>query len=153
MGKQVNILIVDDEEGIRKTLKKILLKEGYLVDTAKTGVAAVEKSTTNVYNLALIDIRLPDMKGTELLTSLGEITPNMVKIIITGYPSQRNAIDALNRGADNYILKPINIEKTLSIVKTLLERQREDEKFDQTRVKEYIETRVKQLETITSKKK
>lgn len=153
MRKHAKILVVDDEDGIRKTLKKILLKEGYSVDTAKTGAAAIEKSAANVYNLALIDIRLPDMKGTELLTSLGEKTPNIVKIIITGYPSQQNAIEALNRGADNYILKPINIEKTLSIVKTQLKRQREDEKFDQTRVKEYIETQVKQLETLTSKRK
>ena len=74
------ILVVDDEEGIRKSLKAVLEEEGCLVDTAETGQEAIARSKTTFYNLALVDIRLPDMDGVELLTSMVQTTPKMVKI-------------------------------------------------------------------------
>ena len=82
------ILIVDDDKVVLKSLKEILELEGYSVDTAETGREAIEKFKTNFYHLALIDIRLRDMKGTELLTPINETTSKMVKIMVTGYPSQ-----------------------------------------------------------------
>jgi DNA-binding NtrC family response regulator len=81
------ILVIDDDEVVRKNLKAILELEGYHVDTAVTGKEAVDKSNATFYNLALIDIRLPDMKGTQLLTTMRDTVPKMVKIIVTGYPS------------------------------------------------------------------
>jgi two-component system response regulator ResD len=68
MVENARILIVDDDENIRKVLKTILEEEGYAVDEAEDAKKAIEKSRRNVYNLALIDIRLPDMEGIELLT-------------------------------------------------------------------------------------
>ena len=117
---------------------------------------AIEKTKNNVYNLALIDIRLPDMEGIELLTRMRPTTPKMRKIIITGYPTLQNAIEAVNRGADAYIMKPFDMEKVLCTIKEQLKKQEEERQFTQEKVTEFIETRVKQLEVeenITAKNK
>jgi len=154
MGETARILVVDDDESVRKVLAAILEEEGYAVDTAKNGREAIKKSKAKFYNLALIDIRLPDMEGTRLLTKIKDTTPKMRKIIITGYPSLQNAIEALNRGAHAYVLKPFDMEKVLEIVKEQLRKQREERKYNQEKVTEFIETRVKELEkgkTVTHK--
>ncbi len=148
MGERARILIVDDDESIRKVLVTILEDEGYTVDTAKTGKEAIKKSDLNFYNLALIDIRLPDMDGTRLLTSIKETTPKMIKIIVTGYPSLQNAIEAVNKGADAYLLKPFNVENALNTIKKQLKKQQEAKKYSQRKVAEFIETRGKELEAI-----
>ncbi|MGP8070851.1 MAG: response regulator, partial [Candidatus Bathyarchaeia archaeon] len=66
MTESARILVIDDEESIRRTVSMTLKHAGYVVDTAENGKQAVEKSAANFYNLVLIDIRLPDMEGTEL---------------------------------------------------------------------------------------
>ena len=155
MGERARILVVDDDESIRTVLLAILAEEGYSVDVARTGKEAVKKSKTTRYSLALIDVRLPDTEGTRLLTQLKRASPRTRKIIITGYPSLQNAIDALNRGADAYVMKPFNMEKVLGTIKEQLEKQREEMMFSQEKVAEFIETRVKELEnekTVTSHK-
>ncbi len=146
MEKMGNILIVDDDESIRKTLAAILEEKGYHVETADTGRTGIAKSKTKFYNLALLDIRLPDMEGTQLLNQLRHNVPEMAKIIITGYPSLQNAVEALNQGADAYIIKPLNIDSALAIIEKLLRKQRESLKMTQEQIVEYIETRAKQLE-------
>lgn len=144
------ILVVDDEEGIRKSLKAVLEEEGCLVDTAENGQEAIARSKSIFYNLALVDIRLPDMDGVELLTSMAQTTPKMAKIIITGYPSLDNAIQAVNKGADGYIVKPFTMEHLLNAIKEHLRRQEEAAKYSEEKVKEYIESRAKELDTKTS---
>ena len=146
MRKRAKILVVDDEPSIRKVLTAILEEKGYNVETAENGREAIRKSKTKFYNLALIDIRLPDMEGVKLLTEMKETKPKMAKIIITGYPSLQNAIEALNRGADAYIIKPLDIDKTLATIEEQLEKQRKAQKMTEEGLVEFIETRVKQLE-------
>lgn len=146
MSSRSSILIVDDDEIIRRTLAMILEEKGYSVDTAKTGEEAIQKSRTNFYNLALIDIRLPDMSGTRLLTEMKDTLPRMVKIIMTGYPTLENAIEAVNRGADGYVIKPVNIDELLKKIEEHLERQRREMKYSEEKVAEFIESRVKELE-------
>jgi DNA-binding NtrC family response regulator len=123
----------------------ILEEKGYDVDTAENGKEAIKKSSGKFYNLALIDIRLPDMEGTKLLTALRETTPRMVKIIVTGYPSLQNAIEAVNHGADAYILKPFNVDSVLNTIREHLEKQQQAKKYSEEKVAEFIETRVKEL--------
>src|SRR5674476_991558 len=101
-----SILIVDDDETILAVLKEILELDGYTVETAATGKEAIEKSENILVNLSLLDIKLPDMEGTELITKLHKADPQMIKIIITGFPSFDNAVKSLNLGADAYIMKP-----------------------------------------------
>jgi DNA-binding NtrC family response regulator len=146
MGERARILVVDDDESIRRVLATILEEEGYAVDTEKNGKEAIKKSKTKFYNIALIDIRLPDMEGTKLLTKMRNTTPKMRKIIITGYPSVQNAIEALNRDADAYIMKPLDMDKVLATIREQLKKQKDEKKYSQEKVTEFIETRVKQLE-------
>jgi DNA-binding NtrC family response regulator len=154
MVENTRILIVDDDENIRKVLTTILEEEGYTVDSAENARKAIERTKKNFYNLALIDIRLPDMEGIELLTKMRDTTPKMRKIIITGYPTLQNAIEAVNRGADAYILKPFNMDKVLATIKEQLRKQEEEMRYSQEKVVEFIETRVKELEAekITKKR-
>ncbi|MCD6242504.1 response regulator [Candidatus Bathyarchaeota archaeon] len=146
MGDPARILIVDDDESIREVLTAILRDEGYIVEAVDTGEKAIQATQQKFYNLALIDIRLPDMEGTKLLTEMKDTVPKMVKIIITGYPTLQNAIEAVNKGADGYIVKPINIEEILKIIREHLKKQEEERKYSEQKMVEFIETRVKELE-------
>ena len=146
MSDTGRILVIDDDESIRKTISKALEMAGYKVDTAENGKEALEKTRANFYNLALIDIRLPDMQGTRLLTSMKDTTPRMVKIILTGYPALDNAIDAVNKGADSYITKPVKMDKLLEVIKEQLRMQHKENEYSQQKVAEYVETRLKDIE-------
>lgn len=128
-------------------MKTILEDEGYIVDLASTGNEAVEKTQKTGYNIALLDIRLPDMEGVELLKLIKEAIPRTRKIMVTGYPSMQNAISALNKNADAYLIKPVNVEKLLSTIKGQLLLQEEEKQFSEQKVAEFIETRVKELFT------
>jgi DNA-binding NtrC family response regulator len=147
MSESARILVVDDQEGIRRTISMTLEHAGYIVDTAENGKEAIEKAAINFYNLALIDIRLPDMEGTELLTALKETTPKMVKIVLTGYPALENAVKAVNRGADHYLTKPVNTDELLRLIKERLDKQKQEKEYGQQRLAQFVETRFKELQT------
>jgi len=142
------ILIVDDDESICRTLSLILQEEGYETDVAHTGKEAIEKTKTNFYNVALLDIKLPDMEGTKLLTAMQKTFPEMIKIMVTGYPSLQNAVEALNYGADAYIMKPVDPEELLRVIREKLEKQREAKKITEEKIAEWVKTRIMQLEQI-----
>jgi DNA-binding response OmpR family regulator len=119
--KDKNILIVDDDEIILETMSRILKDEGYRVDTAKSGKEALKKCKSKLFHLSILDIKLPDMEGIDLLRELSSKIKNpvqskMIKIMITGFSSEKYAIRSLNLGADAYLLKPLNPEDILKIV-------------------------------------
>jgi DNA-binding NtrC family response regulator len=145
LDKQTRILIVDDDENIRRTMTAILEDEGYIVDSAASGKEALEKTNSATYNLALLDIRLPDMEGVELLKLMKDSLPRTRKIMVTGYPSVQNAISAVNKRADAYLVKPVDVEKLLETVKEQLKLQEEENNFTEMKVAEFIESRVKEL--------
>jgi DNA-binding NtrC family response regulator len=145
MGENARILIVDDDENIRKVLIAILEDEGYTVESVGTAKNAIEVTKRTFFNAALIDIRLPDMEGTELLTRMKDTIPRMRKIIITGYPTLQNAIDAVNRRADAYIMKPFDVEKVIQTIRDQLKKQEDEKRYSQDRVAEFIETRAMEL--------
>ena len=126
-------------------MKAILEDEGYLVDLASTGEEAIQLTMKKTYNVALLDIRLPDMEGVELLKLMRDSIPRTRKVMVTGYPSMQNAISALNKNADAYLLKPIDIEKLLNLVKEQLDAQANERKFSEQKVAEFIESRVKEM--------
>jgi DNA-binding NtrC family response regulator len=146
MNESARILVIDDEESIRRTVSMTLQRAGYAVDTAEDGKQAIEKAKANFYNLALIDIRLPDMEGTELLTALEETTPKMVKIILTGYPALENAVKAINKGVDTYLIKPVKTDELLSLIKEHLDKQKQEKEYGQQKVDQFVETRLKELQ-------
>jgi len=145
MNKHARILVVDDDESIRNTVKAILEDEGYIVDLAATGMEAIKRTEETAYNVALLDIRLPDMEGVELLKLMKDAVPRTRKIMVTGYPSMQNAVAALNKNADAYLIKPVDIEKLLNTVKEQLRLQENEREFSEQKVAEFIETRVKEL--------
>lgn len=152
MKERTRILIVDDDKDICKTLRLILEGEGYIVDVAHSGGEAIEKSKAKTYNIALLDIVLPDMQGTQLLKKLRETTPKMIKIMMTGYPNLENAVEALNYDADAYLIKPVNFEKLISVVKEKLAKQREEEAITVEKIAAFVETRTQRmLQEIESK--
>lgn len=146
-SKPAKILVVDDDENIRKTLTAILKNEGYIVDAAQNGNEAIKKTEASAYNVALIDIRLPDMEGIALLAKLKDAVPKTRKIIITGYPTLKNAIDAVNKKADAYLMKPVDIDKLLETIHEQLKLQEAEKTYSEQKVAEFIETRIKELET------
>ena len=146
MDSDARILIVDDDENIRKVLIAILEDKGYNIEAVGTAREAIKKTDKKFYNLALIDIRLPDMEGIDLLTKIRDTTPRMRKIIITGYPTLQNAVEAVNLGADAYIMKPFDVERVLSTISEQLRKQNQEKKYSQDKVAEFIETRVKELD-------
>ena len=145
MNNEIRILIVDDDDTIRSTMKAILEDEGYEVDLAASGKEGVKKAKETSYNIALLDIRLPDMEGVELLKLMKPAVPRTRKIMVTGYPSTQNAIEALNKNADAYLIKPVDIEKLISTIKEQLKLQEEERNFSEEKVAEFIESRVKEI--------
>ena len=146
MEKPARVLIIDDDENIRKVLQTILQDEGYFVDVADTASGGILKSEEDFFNVALIDMRLPDMDGVEVLGKLRETHPKTRKIIITGYPTMQNAVGAVNKGADCYVMKPFDVEKILITIKEQLRKQADEKRFSESKIAEFIETRVRELD-------
>jgi CheY-like chemotaxis protein len=114
--EEKSILIIDDDVGMCETLSDIFNEKGYLTDAENTGIEGLEKARERFYNVALIDIKLPDMEGTEVLARLRTINPFIIPIIITAYASLQSSIDAINKGAFGYILKPLDMDKVLDTI-------------------------------------
>jgi len=119
------ILVVDDDKSILRTFTRILQKSGYEIDTAETGKEAIEKTENRHYDLALVDIRLPDMDGTDLLAKLKKQLQQTVKIMITGFPSLETGVKALDEGADAYLVKPVKPQELLVLLEEKLKNREE----------------------------
>ena len=147
-----NILVVDDDQKMQLMLTEILTEKGYAVTCVGDGKKAVDESFNELYNLALIDIHLPDMEGTELLGKLRKSEPEMVKIIITGNATLDNSIEAANKGVDGYIVKPFDPKKLTNLIEIKLAEQRKKIQFDEKKVAEYIEQRYSWMANASLKK-
>jgi two-component system response regulator HydG len=143
--KVPNILVVDDDINICQALSLILIKRGWNVEVANTGKEALQKAQMRAFNVALLDIRLPDIEGTKLLKLLPKTTPKMIKIMVTGYPELRNAVEALNDGADAYLMKPVRPEDLLITIRAKLEEQQQSERVTEETMTGFLETRAKRL--------
>lgn len=140
------ILVVDDDENVLKSILNILREKGYETSIAKNGKEALMKIEDEFFNVLLLDIRLPDMTGIELLSLIKDTKPKMKKIILTGYPDAKTAIDAVNKKADAYLIKPYNPNELLEQIDLNIRQQKEELRYTQEKVLEYIKSRVKQLD-------
>ena len=145
--EKLRILVVDDDKGITQSLSILLESEGYKTDVAYTVKDAIEKSYENDYNLAILDIKLPDGEGTSLLKTLQEISPKTMKIMLTGYPMLENAVNSLNDGAVAYLIKPVDVEKLLETIKSKIEEQKAAETATEDSIAVFLQTRTKKLLT------
>src|SRR5580698_5210620 len=118
------VLIVDDEKFIRDILADFLGMEGYVVRTAEDGAAALVELGRTRYDMILSDLKMPRMGGIELLAAIGQAAPSALTVIMTGFGTVETAIDAMKRGAYDYILKPFKVEEVIHVVQRGLEKQR-----------------------------
>lgn len=119
----MNILIVDDEQAQRDLLAGFLKKRGYAVSIAASGREAIELNKTTGFDLAILDLKMPEIDGIETMSRMREIDPQAFFIILTGYGTVESAVEAMKIGAYDYLSKPINLDE----LELLIERAREDQ--------------------------
>ncbi len=124
MKASESILVVDDDLDFLKIISRILGSKDYEVGTAPSAGKAISRLKERFYNAAILDISLPDTNGTELLSRIIEIHPDIIAIMLTGHSSVQNAVESLNRGAFAYLEKPLDPENLLSVISRGIERQR-----------------------------
>jgi DNA-binding response OmpR family regulator len=122
------------------TFKDLLEPRGYTVDTADTGKRALEMVRTTTYDLAVVDVRLPDIEGIEVLRRMRPNSRNMKKIILTGYPNLENAIESITQGVDAYLLKPIEPAEFLKIVEGKLKDKEKEDAYVENAVRQRMRT-------------
>lgn len=115
-----HILIVDDESLIRETLAEYLTQEGFRTTTCPSGETALEVAHSEPFDLALCDVQLPGMDGIELLQRLRRLNPEMGVLLITAYATVDNAVEAFQRGAHDYLMKPIILDEVVTKVRRFL---------------------------------
>jgi len=123
MEKKNKLLIVDDEEIVRQSLKAWFLEDGYKIDIAEDAEVALRLYEKNKYDLILLDIKMPGMSGMELLVKLKEFDPEAIIILITAFASVSSAVKALKNGAYDYITKPIDPDELSHLVKNALNQK------------------------------
>ena len=116
------ILIIDDEKAIRKTLNEILGYEGYKIDEAADGEEGLRKFKENTYDLVLCDIKMPKLDGLEFLERAKEINPETPVVIISGHGNIETAVEAVKKGAFDYISKPPDLNRMLITLRNALEK-------------------------------
>ena len=121
MTEQISILVVDDEERIRRLLKMYLEREGYEVDEAENGEQAVEKALTNDYHCILLDIMMPEKDGLEVCQEVRDIKTTPI-ILLTAKGEESNRVQGFEIGADDYIVKPFSPREVVLRVKAILRR-------------------------------
>lgn len=117
------ILIVSDNEDARHNMSLVLRRQGYVIETARTGNEALRRAEAGTFDVVLVDNRLPDVAGMRLLATLKQVYPAAVLLIVDGRGSLSSAAEALNEGADGYVATPKDEEELLSHIRAALEKQ------------------------------
>jgi len=117
-----DILIIDDEKAIRKTLTEILSFEGYKLDEASDGEEGLKKFKEKTFDLVLCDIKMPKLDGIEFLQKASEINPDIPIIMISGHGNIETAVEAVKKGAYDYISKPPDLNRLLITIRNAMER-------------------------------
>jgi len=120
---KASILIVEDNPEFRQTLCDILRTRSWSMDAVGTGEEALSKAKSRSYNVAVVDLRLPDMAGTELFGPLQRLSPQIAIIVLTGFADLESAMEALNGGAFAYLTKPMRVRELLSKIEEALREQ------------------------------
>ena len=121
---ETRILVIDDEETMRDSCTQVLTKEGYRVEVASDGRTGLSKTQEMALDLALVDLKMPGMGGMEILEAIREMDPTIVPIVITGYATVASAVEAMKRGAYDFLPKPFTPDELRLVVKRGLEKRR-----------------------------
>ncbi len=122
------ILIVDDEKQFRESTKRLLLRKGYHAEAAGSGTEALEKIGKESFDLMLVDIRMPEMNGLEMLQRAKKMAPEIMALIITGYGTDKLEKEAMQLEVDGFVNKPITIDALTKIIDETLARRGRGEK-------------------------
>src|SRR5260221_3327572 len=117
-----NILIIDDEKAIRKTLSEILSYEGYKIDEAGDGEEGLKKVKEKAYDVILLDIKMPKIDGIEFLEKTKETNPDIPIIMISGHGTIETAVEAVKKGAYDYISKPPDLNRLLITIRNAMDK-------------------------------
>ena len=123
MTTQTTVLVVDDEPPAYRLLE-VLTQEGYRVETAENGREALEKAGITFFDVVLLDIRIPDLNGVEVLRGLKQLSPETVVIMMTAFGSIETAIETIKEGAYDYISKPFKLDDVKLTVRRALDHKR-----------------------------
>jgi len=123
--KGKRILMVDDDQTLVTLFQMILQEEGYAVETATSGLQALDVAKKTDFHLVLLDIKLPDIRGDEVARELRKIDDKIGIVLITGYPSFKDCIDALDIGIDEILLKPIGTTELLRVAQEAIRNHEE----------------------------
>jgi PAS domain S-box-containing protein/putative nucleotidyltransferase with HDIG domain len=123
MDEAIGVLVVDDDQALSRTLADILQAKGYIPTAVGTGKAALEQLEHGMPPVAVIDLRLPDIDGLEVLQRIKKESPDTECIVLTGYASESSAIEAINLGAYSYIRKPYDVDQLLLTIQRAAERK------------------------------
>jgi len=122
---RTTILVVDDEEQIRTFLSRALDEiGGFSVEVAETAEEALQKIQNGVFDLALVDFKLPDMDGLQLITEIVKSKPKILTILLTGYADPDSAVEAMKRGASDYLTKPVDLDEMIARLHRVLKEKK-----------------------------
>lgn len=124
LAEKPRILVVDDDPIVCKSLEDIFKDEGYYVTVTTSSYQALERMKRDSFNILIVDLKLPDINGIELITAARAIDPEILAIIITGYPSIETAVESIKTSAYDYIIKPLDPDEVIATVKRGWERQK-----------------------------
>ena len=119
-----HLLIVEDERPLREATAEQLAEHGFRVDQAGSAEEALEKLADFAYDIVVTDLRLPGLDGTEVLAAALERYPELIGIVVTGYGTVKGAVEAIKRGAANFITKPFQFDELLHVLSSALEQRR-----------------------------
>ncbi|HLO28441.1 MAG TPA: response regulator transcription factor [Anaerolineales bacterium] len=149
MSPEGHILVVDDEASLRQTLARILQRAGFEVTTIASGGEALALLAQQLFDLVYLDIRMPDMSGLEVLKTIHAKNPELPVILFTAQPDLSSAVEALRRGATDYLLKPLKPQTIIDRTQTILaDKQKERRKRELQR---QIDTLQAELNTLENK--
>src|SRR6516225_2846941 len=123
-SSSAHILVVDDEPIIRESLAELLTQEGFAVTVCGSAEEALVGARQSRFDVALCDVQLPGMDGLELLDRMLKISPETLVLLITAYGTIDNAVAAFQRGAQDYLMKPILLDEVLAKIRRLLDYRR-----------------------------
>jgi DNA-binding NtrC family response regulator len=146
------VLLIEDNQETLASLTTTLVEEGYYVDAAKNCEESIRRAREGIYDVALIDAKLSDMEQPHLLSDLGDISPEMIKIMVTGQSSIRGAIEVVEKGINGYIVKPFQPDELLRIMEHHLRKQDEERRSGEKRTESSSETLVKRLVETSDRK-
>jgi DNA-binding NtrC family response regulator len=139
--EQMKMMLVDDEERFLSTTKRLLEKKGILVETATSGMAALEKIRSTNIHVVILDVKMPGMDGIMVLKEIKRQYPMVEVIMLTGHATVESAIEGLKSGATDYLMKPIGVDEVVSKAEEAFEkRRRVEEKIRVAQSRKFMRT-------------